>query len=733
MFINKSEGRMTMTNKTERCWMLNTPCGSWIYLYILMGITAMCGNSAFATDGLSDWQGIANKNYVFRIMHDSDNLYVSSLGAGVTLIEKSTGKQQTFNRANEKSFDNSILDMIMYDGDLWAAGRYYGLGKLSDSGNTKFDMVKAGCLSTQWMQGLLIDNPDDILVGGLLAFYQFDGNKCTYSYFLNPLSPMGMVTDIKKNKKGEVFVSCYDWWVAANSLFQFVGGELVPIENPCYRINRMAVDGDALWLASDGNGLVKYENGDFTQYDINNSDIPDNIISDVCLDSKGGIWMTSFHHITVLKDGEFISYTLPEEWTEEDDCFLSIDVDENIVYAGTKKHGLVKLVDDSISIVTLIDNPDFCNSSLGDIRGSSSMDKDGNFLMASAEGLNVYDPLNGDSRIIPYSDLREVCVSPINGDVWILRTPIDGYACVERIGDEPLSFTSESLPFYIDVDFFNKMSFDRAGNLWVAVSDGLMCYDGETWKSFSEKDAGFPIGNIKCMASDSKNRLWCGAFGKNRIGNGLIMYDGTNWYNYKTKNSGIPSDFVGSINIDHDDVVWLNCRDELNPETDEKGFGLTSYDGHKWTTYNMSNSSICSNNIYSIAVDTDNRKWLATTGDKGVMSFDGKDWTLYSVDNSGLGINTAINITTDPKHDLIWFVQYSNNGVSYAKLNTSKGGINPITDASEESTLGFPLTVYDMQGSKEYSTQKYEGERIPVGAGIYIVVTPMSSRKIIIR
>lgn len=698
---------------------------------VTMIIMALC-NVYCEADGLTAWHGIANKNQVYRIMHDSDYLYVSSLGAGVTVIEKATGIQKTYNRANEKSFDNQILDMILYDRELWATGRYYGLGKLSDSGYTKFDMIEAGCISTQWMQGLLLNNPNDILVGGVMAFYQFDGTLCTYSYFFSPLSPMVMVTDIKKNDNGDIFVSCYDY-LNYESFFRFSEGELVPIDNPCDRINRMGTFGNSVWLASDGDGLVKYDNGEFTQYNTSNSDIPLDKISDISITEDGTVWIATYSDIVQFIDGEFTSFSLPEDWREEDDCFLSVDVDGTTVYAGTKRHGLVKLDDGSFTIVDLIDNPDFCNTSTIPIRGSSCMDKDGNFLMASSAGLNIYDPDNGDARIIHYSDLCEVCISPVNGDIWIRRTNLDAYTCIERIGEDPLSFTSETLPFFFNDRYFTQMAFDKYGKLWVATGEGLMCYDGEIWESFTEKDAGFPIDNIRCMAFDSSNRLWCGAFGKNRIGNGLIMFDGMDWRNYKTNNSQIPSDFVGSINVDNDDVIWLNCRDKIYPESDQGGFGLTSYDGNTWVTYNTSNSEICSNNIYSIAVDADNKKWLATTGDKGVMSFDGMDWSLYSVDNSGLGLNTAIDITVDFSHDLIWFVQYSNNGVSYAKLNSLSGSVDRIIDDTGESLIGQPLNLFNLQGVKVFSSSCYTGETIPVEAGIYIAVTPLSSRKIIVR
>lgn len=359
------------------------------------------------------------------------------------------------------------------------------------------------------------------------------------------------------------------------------------------------------------------------------------------------------------------------------------------------------------------------------------MDCDGNFMMVSGEGLNVYNSVTGMSRIIRFyfADLREVCVSPVNGDIWLRKADSD--SCLVKIDDNGailMSFSNHSVPLSLS-ETFNIMAFDNNGYLWVAAADGLLCYDGETWKHFTEKDAGFPISNIKCLAVDGKNHIWCGAFGENRIGNGLIMYDGIKWHNYKTNNSQIPSNFVGSISLDNNDVVWLNCRDSSYPEVDMYGYGLTSFDGEKWTTYNTSNSDICSNHIYSIEIDRDNTKWLATTGDRGVMSFDGSDWRLYSVDNSGIALNTANDITIDTKNDFIYFVHPLGNGVSCAKLTAKHGGISNVVNDFGGSMIGQQVTIYNIQGCKVYYTPNYQGEPLDVPSDIYIIVTPKGSHK----
>lgn len=702
---------------------------------VFYNITRICvllmfGNNCVAADGLTDWHGIATKDHILRITHDNDNIYVSSSGAGITVINKSSGVQKTLNRANELSIDNCILDMYLSKDAVWTSGRYYGFGKLSDSGSYKFDMLKAGCKSSQWMQGILVESPTKILLGGLLGFYEFNGSECTYSYSFNELSPMAMVTDIKKTQNGEVFVSSHDWGSRGNSLFRYSDGKLTPVANPCSFINRMAVCGNAVWLASEGNGLVKFENGTFTEYNTDNSDIPGNYISDICVDSTGCIWMVSSAHLIKYSNGVFYSYFLPEQFVMINDRFTAVDVDGHEVYAGTQFHGLLKFEDKDWAVVDLIDNPEFRNMTPVAFRGSSSMDSNGNFLMVSDYGLNVYNPVSRESGIIPCAHLREVCVSPLNGDIWLRKADPD--SCLVKIGSDKLVFSSETVPFAL-YEQFNIMVFDKAGILWVATEDGLMCYDGKVWKNYTEKDAGFPISQIKCLAVDSKNRLWCGAFGKNRIGNGLIMFDGIKWHNYKTSNSRIPSDYVGSINIDKNDAVWLNCRDAFYPEIDMYGYGLTLFDGKNWITYDTSNSEICSNHIYSIEIDENNTKWLATTGDRGVMSFDGNNWKLYNVDNSGIALNTANDITIDTKNDLIWFVHPLGNGVSCAKLNTQQGGMEDVISDWKNDLNGQSITVYNLQGSPVFHTPCYQGEPLNLPHNIYIVITPKGAHKIAVR
>lgn len=74
-------------------------------------------------------------------------------------------------------------------------------------------------------------------------------------------------------------------------------------------------------------------------------------------------------------------------------------------------------------------------------------------------------------------------------------------------------------------------------------------------------------------------------------------------------------------------------------------------DTTKWVSYNVSNSKMPSNNIFSIAVDKQNNIWFGT--ELGLAKKSGKDWFIYTTKNSVLKTNTINHITADSQNR-IW-------------------------------------------------------------------------------
>jgi ligand-binding sensor domain-containing protein len=56
------------------------------------------------------------------------------------------------------------------------------------------------------------------------------------------------------------------------------------------------------------------------------------------------------------------------------------------------------------------------------------------------------------------------------------------------------------------------------------------------------------------------------------------------------------------------------------------------------TFYNVLNSGLPENWVYSIAIDSNNVKWVGNLSE-GLTSFDGNQWITYNTNNSGLPDN----------------------------------------------------------------------------------------------
>ena len=69
------------------------------------------------------------------------------------------------------------------------------------------------------------------------------------------------------------------------------------------------------------------------------------------------------------------------------------------------------------------------------------------------------------------------------------------------------------------------------------------------------------------------------------------------------------------------------------------------FDGLNWTVYNTSNSSLPSDSIFAIAIDSKGSRWIGTS--RGLAKFDSVNWTVYNTSNSGLPSNYVYAIAMD--------------------------------------------------------------------------------------
>lgn len=650
-----------------------------IIVVLLLFVTAITS----AQHILTDWQNITSKNFVSRIIHDQNYLYVGTMGGGLIKINKQTGEQTLLCRANDDITDNSIIDMALHDGDLWIGTKHYGLAKISDEGIEKFGERNAGFAIQQYIAGIYFDSDGGMLVGGLTALYRFDGKRCTDSYEINIISPFAYVTCIKADASGRVWVSCYDALGRA-TLCLFTQEGLVPIRHPYGCISRIETDDKGcLWLASEA-GLIKYDGTIFTPYTPDNSDLPEYTLNDIKADEQGNLWMVSQHYLTKLDGEQFTNY--PFTSNHVDDNLVCVDVDGNDVYVGSHFQGLLRLTDNGLTVVPLIDNQ-LDNNSFSFISGC--LDNNGLFYVGTLYGLQTYNKETEEASLMPMSQTYQV-EPDVNGNIWLRWPWFSTDTCLMEITP-----TTTTVLWKDDYPFndctVNQIKFDHSNRLWLATTKGIYRLDGQKWTAYNKDNSGLSNNYVYCLAFDANNRVWCGT-----NGGGLFLFDGSNWSNYTTDNSPLPSDCVGTITVDKNDIVWMNCRIPRYHDTYglEWGFGLTRFDGTQWNTYNRKNSPIPSDCLWDIQVDADNNKWLATAGDVGLVCYDENEWTIYDVDNSSIALNEVTKITIDNKRDLIWLTHYPGGGISTARMNSQSSGIQSSTIVNDDK----PFVRYDLTG-----------------------------------
>jgi ligand-binding sensor domain-containing protein len=629
---------------------------------------------------LTDWQNISSNNFVMKIIHDQNFLYVGTKGGGIVKIDKQSGEQKVLKRADGSMTGNSITDMALHDGELWVGTEYNGLARVTDSGIEKFDMKNAGFHNNQFFSGFFFKDDGTMLVGSIAYLYAFDGKECTAIYDINPLSPYSYVKKIRADMDGRIWVACYDALNQYN-LCVSTPDDLVPYNIPYGKTNNIETDKNGyLWIATN-NGLVKLDGNDFTHYTPDNSALPEANITDLTIDEKGNLWMFGDRFITKYDGTNFTAY--PYQLSVANDYLLAIDVDNDNVYVGSHFEGLLRLTDNGLTAVNLIDNVLYENAMS---YSSGCIDAGGNFYVGSLYGLQKYNIDTGDYKFEPMTQTAQI-EADHNGNVWIRwALPTTDSCLMEITATGRKTYMRTDYPFSEAVA--NLIKFDRQNRLWIATYQGLYMRDGEKWTTYNKSNSSL-TETVQCMAFDSSNRLWCGTFG-----GGLFCFDGTKWSNYTTSNSSIPSNYVGLVTVDNNNVVWLNCRDPQYPDKmgSEFGLGLTRFDGTTWTTYNHNNSPLPCNCFWDVQVDADNRLWIATAGDVGLVCFDGTAWTTYDVDNSGIALNEVTKITLDPKRDLIWLTHYPGLGLSVVRMNCKTSAVRPLT-ISKQSDM-----YYDLQG-----------------------------------
>ena len=191
-------------------------------------------------------------------------------------------------------------------------------------------------------------------------------------------------------------------------------------------------------------------------------------------------------------------------------------------------------------------------------------------------------------------------------------------------------------------------------------------------------------------------------------GAGILIFDNEKWYQFEP--NGIGFNAINHLTVDKNNHLWASCGYFGTAALRKGARGVSTFDGSDWTTYNMNNSPLQSDNINSITVGTDNKKWFGSwyagadhsQGWKGGASYFDEDtnkWRLYN----DRGVYDFDQETDSFSNPVTGLGNLPSQTVSY--LNTDMAGNIMM------SLQGYGLAFYSPSGDERLAISPLYGSQ----------------------
>ena len=111
----------------------------------------------------------------------------------------------------------------------------------------------------------------------------------------------------------------------------------------------------------------------------------------------------------------------------------------------------------------------------------------------------------------------------------------------------------------------NASVTSQEGSLWLATSRGAVRYDGKNLTTYTTKEDGFLVDNVRDIIEDSRGNIWFAT-----RGGGTVRYDGETFHNRTTKN-GWAHNNISKILESSDKDIWFATERGVTQYTPTRG------------------------------------------------------------------------------------------------------------------------------------------------------------------
>ena len=340
----------------------------------------------------------------------------------------------------------------------------------------------------------------------------------------------------------------------------------------------------SLWIGTDGGGLLRYSDGKFRVFTVNDG-LPDHSITALAKDAEGRIWIGSPGELCVYDKGDFYTHPVSrvlslfadskgvligsadglrivnnDEFTHYPSSAVTV-VYRSLsgeVWFATEDTGLYKLRQDK-SIELILKLPGIL---------SIIQDRHQNLFFGTRDGLWN---LSGDR---PHPEVQSAVTSLLEdreGSLWV-ATANDG---LHRL--RPSAFVSLSRRSGLISSRTWCVLEDKTGDLWIGTDRGV-----SRWKDRMLTNYETPAP-AKSIAQDPQGMIWIGTPA------GIMRWNGNSFINIK---AGLDA---SSIVSDSNGNLWIGARE-----------GLKKFDGRAW-------SDVSGDEITALGFDQEKRLLVGTT------------------------------------------------------------------------------------------------------------------------
>lgn len=394
----------------------------------------------FETPQTSWWQGITG---VYR--DQSNRLWISNTGAGISMIELTSGKITYFDQTNGLPNDFVLNFMEDHEGNIWMGTR--GGGIIEYSRNNFVTYSFENIINGDVVRAIFQDSKGNYWFGlSSAGIVRYDGTRFV-AFSKDRYPGLVNVRHFLELDDRHLLILTF------NGLYIYNGSDIYPANQKYGFENRnqfsdVLRDGDTLWLATQGNGVFRIGDDRMEQLGISQGNLPSNQVHSLFKDHTGRIWICTNNGVSMFDNGKITTYTTDQGLNNS--IILQITQDHLGRYWMATFSGGINILDgDHFRHLTS------SNGLSSDIIYSILTDNEGNIWAGTQNGVDRISLDNaGKISKIQYFGKQ------------------DGFTGIENNGTANL--------------------VDQEGNLWFGTVKGAMKYDPNT----TETNTVIPITQI---------------------------------------------------------------------------------------------------------------------------------------------------------------------------------------------------------------------------------------------